>query len=37
MKIIKTLLLAGTGIAMIAGHAFAAKVDGPKVEWNISL
>ena len=37
MKIIKTILMAGTGIAMIAGHAFAAEVDGPNVEWNISL
>lgn len=37
MKIIKTILLAATGIAMIAGPAFAAEVDGPKLEWDISL
>ena len=34
---LKTLLMATSACAMLAGHATAAEVDGPVLEWNVSL
>mgnify|MGYP001031334909 CR=1 FL=1 len=36
-NIFKTFLMATSACAMLASHAQSAEVDGPELEWNISL